>query len=149
MEQQNPKFTALLKSLEGKEIANVAAADENGIMMFEFAGGKEMFIHCAWRLSQNGVVLGTWNDELDEEELNPPVVRLEGVAVTGVEVNELFDLKITFDKDYRLDVFADLYTEEEITEYEENWSVCDVEGNVCFVVTENFALLETKYDSNA
>ena len=39
------------------------------------------------------------------------------------------------------------YSNDEVSDYDENWSVSDINNNVCFVVTENYKLIETKYNT--
>ncbi len=146
--QHNPEFEALLQSLVNTEVTNVDfGGEEDTSIVIDLGDNNSIFIHSAWRLAQNGKVVASWNDEVDEEDLNPPINKLMSQKLESITVGDLFDLKLTFDKGHRLDVFCDLYTPDEITEFEENWSVADIKQNLCFVVTENFTLLKTKYNT--
>ena len=155
MEPINPKFKQIIADLSGKTITHVAAGTENGgVVALDFGESHTIFIHCAWRLLRYDKVLSTWNDaalpdEEDEDALEQDLAikKLEGISISTVEVGEFFDLKIMLGKAYRLDVFCDLFSHDEVSEYEENWSVSDINDNVCFVITEDFRLRETKYNT--
>jgi hypothetical protein len=157
MKIDNPKFISILNSLKKKTITAVTAGSDNeGIVVLDFGESHSLFIHCAWRLSRYDKVLTTWNDavvadeeeEEDELEAEAPVIKkIEGLTLEDIEIGDFFDLKITLGKAYRLDVFCDLYSNDEVSDFDENWSVSDVADNVCFVVTENYKLIETKYNT--
>jgi hypothetical protein len=157
MKIDNPKFISILNSLKKKTITAVTAGSDNeGIVVLDFGESHSLFIHCAWRLSRYDKVLTTWNDavvadeeeEEDELEAGAPVIKkIEGLTLEDIEIGDFFDLKITLGKAYRLDVFCDLYSNDEVSDFDENWSVSDVADNVCFVVTENYKLIETKYNT--
>lgn len=161
MATDNPQFKQLIAAVEGKTITRVVAAEENGgVVGIDLGDSHTIFIHCAWRLSRYGKVLATWNDtvleeqdEDDEDETpaldmeNLPIKKLQGCLIKNMEVGDFFDLKITLGKEFRLDVFADLHAKETVSDYDENWSVCDIANNLCFVVTENYTLVETKYNT--
>lgn len=157
MKIDNPKFISILNSLKKKAITAVTAGSDNeGIVVLDFGESHSLFIHCAWRLSRYDKVLTTWNDavvadeeeEEDELEAEAPVIKkIEGLTLEDIEIGDFFDLKITLGKAYRLDVFCDLYSNDDVSDFDENWSVSDVADNVCFVVTENYKLIETKYNT--
>jgi hypothetical protein len=157
MKIDNPKFISILNSLKKKTITAVTAGSDNeGSVVLDFGESHSLFIHCAWRLSRYDKVLTTWNDavvadeedEEDELEAGAPVIKkIEGLTLEDIEIGDFFDLKITLGKAYRLDVFCDLYSNDEVSDFDENWSVSDVADNVCFVVTENYKLIETKYNT--
>jgi hypothetical protein len=157
MKIDNPKFISILNSLKKKTITAVTAGSDNeGIVVLDFGESHSLFIHCAWRLSRYDKVLTTWNDavvadeeeEEDELEAEAPVIKkIEGLTLEDIEIGDFFDLKITLGKAYRLDVFCDLYSNDEVSDFDENWSVSDVADNVCFVITENYKLIETKYNT--
>lgn len=157
MKIDNPKFISILNSLKKKTITAVTAGSDNeGIVVLDFGESHSLFIHCAWRLSRYDKVLTTWNDavvvdeeeEEDELEAEAPVIKkIEGLTLEDIEIGDFFDLKITLGKAYRLDVFCDLYSNDDVSDFDENWSVSDVADNVCFVVTENYKLIETKYNT--
>jgi hypothetical protein len=157
MKIDNPKFISILNSLKKKTITAVTAGSDNeGIVVLDFGESHSLFIHCAWRLSRYDKVLTTWNDAVvaDEEEEEdgleaevPVIKKIEGLTLEDIEIGDFFDLKITLGKAYRLDVFCDLYSNDEVSDFDENWSVSDVADNVCFVVTENYKLIETKYNT--
>lgn len=161
MAAENPKFQQILQALNGKEITRIVAGEENGgVMGIDLGDNYTIFIHCAWRMSRYGKVLATWNDSVveeqeedDEDEAqapdfeNLPIKKLEGCIIKNIEVGDFFDLKITLGKEFRLDVFADLHSKETVSDFDENWSVCDINQNLCFVVTENYTLVETKYNT--
>jgi hypothetical protein len=157
MKIDNPKFISILNSLKKKVITTVTAgADNEGIVVLDFGETNSLFIHSAWRLSRYDKVLTTWNDTVagadeDEEEEENEVVsaikKIEGLTLEDIEVGDFYDLKITLGKAYRLDVFCDLYSNDEVSDFDENWSVSDINNNVCFVVTENYKLIETKYNT--
>jgi hypothetical protein len=157
MKIDNPKFISILNSLKKKTITAVTAGSDNeGIVVLDFGESHSLFIHCAWRLSRYDKVLTTWNDavvadeeeEEDELEAEAPVIKkIEGLTLEDIEIGDFYDLKITLGKAYRLDVFCDLYSNDEVSDFDENWSVSDVADNVCFVVTENYKLIETKYNT--
>ena len=157
MKIDNPKFISILNSLKKKTITAVTAGSDNeGIVVLDFGESHSLFIHCAWRLSRYDKVLTTWNDavvadeeeEEDELEAGAPVIKkIEGLTLEDIEIGDFYDLKITLGKAYRLDVFCDLYSNDEVSDFDENWSVSDVADNVCFVVTENYKLIETKYNT--
>jgi len=125
-------------------------------VVLDFGESHSLFIHCAWRLSRYDKVLTTWNDavvadeeeEEDELEAEAPVIKkIEGLTLEDIEIGDFFDLKISLGKAYRLDVFCDLYSNDDVSDFDENWSVSDVADNVCFVITENYKLIETKYNT--
>lgn len=157
MKIDNPKFISILNSLKKKTITAVTAGSDNeGIVVLDFGESHSLFIHCAWRLSRYDKVLTTWNDavvadeEEEEDELDaeaPVIKKIEGLTLEDIEIGDFFDLKITLGKAYRLDVFCDLYSNDDVSDFDENWSVSDVADNVCFVVTENYKLIETKYNT--
>jgi hypothetical protein len=157
MKIDNPKFISILNSLKKKTITAVTAGSDNeGIVVLDFGESHSLFIHCAWRLSRYDKVLTTWNDAVvaDEEEEEdgleaeaPVIKKIEGLTLEDIEIGDFYDLKITLGKAYRLDVFCDLYSNDEVSDFDENWSVSDVADNVCFVVTENYKLIETKYNT--
>lgn len=157
MKIDNPKFISILNSLKKKTITTVTSGSDNeGIVVLDFGESHSLFIHCAWRLSRYDKVLTTWNDAVvaDEEEEEdgleaevPVIKKIEGLTLEDIEIGDFFDLKITLGKAYRLDVFCDLYSNDEVSDFDENWSVSDVADNVCFVVTENYKLIETKYNT--
>jgi hypothetical protein len=157
MKIDNPKFISILNSLKKKTITAVTAGSDNeGIVVLDFGESHSLFIHCAWRLSRYDKVLTTWNDavvadeeeEEDELEAEAPVIKkIEGLTLEDIEIGDFYDLKITLGKAYRIDVFCDLYSNDEVSDFDENWSVSDVADNVCFVVTENYKLIETKYNT--
>jgi hypothetical protein len=159
MKIDNPKFISILNSLKKKTITTVTAGNDNeGIVVLDFGDSHSLFIHCAWRLSRYDKVLTTWNDavmggadEEDEEgeetEFVSAIKKIEGLTLEDIEVGDFYDLKITLGKAYRLDVFCDLYSNDEVSDFDENWSVSDINNNVCFVVTENYKLIETKYNT--
>ena len=157
MKIDNPKFISILNSLKKKTITAVTAGSDNeGIVVLDFGESHSLFIHCAWRLSRYDKVLTTWNDavvadeeeEEDELEAEAPVIKkIEGLTLEDIEIGDFFDLKITLGKAYRLDVFCDLYSNDDVSDFDENWSVSDVADNVCFVITENYKLIETKYNT--
>lgn len=157
MKIDNPKFISILNSLKKKTITAVTAGSDNeGIVVLDFGESHSLFVHCAWRLSRYDKVLTTWNDavvadeeeEEDELEAEAPVIKkIEGLTLEDIEIGDFFDLKITLGKAYRLDVFCDLYSNDDVSDFDENWSVSDVADNVCFVVTENYKLIETKYNT--
>ena len=157
MKIDNPKFISILNSLKKKTITAVTAGSDNeGIVVLDFGESHSLFIHCAWRLSRYDKVLTTWNDavvadeeeEEDELEAEAPVIKkIEGLTLEDIEIGDFYDLKITLGKAYRLDVFCDLYSNDEVSDFDENWSVSDVADNVCFVITENYKLIETKYNT--
>jgi hypothetical protein len=157
MKIENPKFISILNSLKKKTITAVTAGSDNeGIVVLDFGESHSLFIHCAWRLSRYDKVLTTWNDAVvvdeEEEEVEleaeaPVIKKIEGLTLEDIVIGDFYDLEITLGKAYRLDVFCDLYSNDEVSDFDENWSVSDVADNVCFVVTENYKLIETKYNT--
>jgi hypothetical protein len=161
MKTDNPKFEALLQKLRKQTITGVAAGGDTGaITMIDLGESFSIFIHCAWRLSRYDKVLGTWNDALNQaddeeeeedietaEEKTSAIKKIEGLAIESIEVGDFYDLKIMLGKAYRLDVFCDLYSRDELSDYDENWSFSDIDQNLCYVLTENFKLIETKYNT--
>ena len=106
-----------------------------------------LFIECVWRLEFGKTVLTGWNEspDINNGNLTKQITTLKEDFIDGVELSDFYDLKITFKSGKILNVFCDVTPHSEPSDYDENWSLCNITLNQCFCVNRNFQIDVTKW----
>jgi hypothetical protein len=130
--------------IEGETVSYI----QTGVGSIIYLGTEEVFftLYCAWRLRDREKVVVNWHQESDNEDtLGTEMLSLMGRKISRVDVNELFDLQISFDDDYILDAFVDITDNEYGRSIGVNWDFVLVEQNVCYSVDYKLFVREEAY----
>ena len=60
---------------------------------------------CAWRLSKQNTVVCTWRNS--QSEIGKLLRRLVGKRIVDVRINDIYDLRVKFEKGYTLYLFCE------------------------------------------
>lgn len=136
----------------GSKVDKVIAGGGNGsIILFEFVANQNeiliFYIYCTWRLSKHGKILVGWNDNSENDNSNfvLNLKQIENTNVSFFEINELGDIEIEFDNGMKLSVFSDITSDNGLNEEDNNWSICDVNKNMCYNFTNFFEIKNENY----
>ncbi|UVI32920.1 hypothetical protein [Paenibacillus spongiae] len=132
----------IVRSMIGAAVNEVIAGGSNGSMVvIELDHNYVLFLYCCWRMNDADSVLCGWNDQ---ESCLVRIKELEGDTVLTVDVGAFYDIVIKFASGRELRVMCDITPGCEDGQ-EENWSICNKQANICYVVDKQFQLIETKF----
>lgn len=149
-------FKSSLEEIIGLKLLKLTAGDGSGsIINFEFGqalkevshanhvfeqGDYSIMIYCSWRIAKESSIITTWKDS---NHKSGPMLQgldaLKGLKVTSINLNDLNDLKITFEDTFSLNVFCDLGKN---YDFDTNWFFRKDETH--FVIDNYFQVVEEK-----
>ena len=105
-----------IKNLKGGKFINIGRYDYICRMIFEKDGERyHLHVQCAWRISQNNVVIMTDMDVFSTPERSRFDGKLEdirakigtGREVKDVQISDYYDITFFLDNGMRIDIFVD------------------------------------------
>ena len=110
---------------------------QTGVGSIIYIGNDDLFftIYCSWRLRKDNKVLVNWYQEQNSSDsMASQLELLLNSSVSGIYINDMYDLTIQFDNDMALDVFTDISDNEYGRSIVSNWDFVIIKYNVCYSV---------------
>ncbi|MEO6915626.1 MAG: hypothetical protein ABI151_08205 [Chitinophagaceae bacterium] len=135
--------------LSGKQITKTIVGGSNGSIIILRIGINEFSfkVNCVWRLEMKNQMITGWNESNDSLNgvMTKEIKRLNGDTIKSVKMSDFFDLQLEFSSGKVLNIFCDVTPNYEPSDYDENWSLCDIKSNDCKIISKDFAIITTTY----
>jgi hypothetical protein len=133
----------------GKEVTKTIAGGSNGSTIILEIGHNEycLFIYCVWRLELDYKALTGWNESSnpDNGNLTKQIRSLASDRIKDIQMSDFFDLRVKFESGKVLTIFCDVTPKYEPDDYDENWSICDIKSDQCYIISRDFEVESSKF----